>query len=73
MDRLRGHYPKWNKSARERQILYDITVESKKHNKWTNVTKTTHWYREQTSGYQPREETGEGPDTGRGLSINYEV
>ena len=48
MDRLRGHYPKWNKSARERQILYDITVESKKHNKWTNVTKTTHWYREQT-------------------------
>ena len=25
MDRLGGHYVKWNKSDRERQILYDIT------------------------------------------------
>ena len=25
MDRLGGHYAKWNKSDRERQILYDIT------------------------------------------------
>ena len=31
MDGLGGHYAKWNKSDRERQILYDITyVESKK-------------------------------------------
>ena len=25
MDGLRGYYAKWNKSDRERQILYDIT------------------------------------------------
>ena len=25
MDGLGGHYAKWNKSDRERQILYDIT------------------------------------------------
>ena len=25
MDELGGHYAKWNKSDRERQILYDIT------------------------------------------------
>ena len=25
MDGLRGHYAKWNKSDRERQLLYDIT------------------------------------------------
>ena len=33
-------YTKWNKSNRERQILYDITyVESKKYNKLMNITK----------------------------------
>ena len=26
MDRLGGYYAKWNKSDRERQILYDISV-----------------------------------------------
>ena len=25
MDGLRGYYAKWNKSDRERQMLYDIT------------------------------------------------
>ena len=31
MDGLGRHYAKWNKSDRERQMLYDITyVESKK-------------------------------------------
>ena len=25
MDRLGGHYAKWNKPEKERQILYDIT------------------------------------------------
>ena len=30
------HYAKWNKSDRERQILY---AESKKHNKLVNTTK----------------------------------
>ena len=27
MDGLGGHYAKWNKSDRERQIMYDITCE----------------------------------------------
>ena len=33
MDGPRGHYAKWNKLDRQRQILYDITynVESKKY------------------------------------------
>ena len=26
MDRLGGYYAKWNKSDRERQILYDISI-----------------------------------------------
>ena len=55
MDGLGGHYAKWNKSDRERQILYDITyVESKKHNKLVNITKKkwTHSYRGWTHGYQ---------------------
>ena len=34
MDELGGHYAKWKKSDRERQILYGITyVDSKKYNK----------------------------------------
>ena len=37
---LGEHYSKWNKSDRERQILYDITyVESKKYSKLVNITK----------------------------------
>ena len=36
MDGLWGYYAKWNKSERERQILYDFThVEHKKQNKHT--------------------------------------
>ena len=43
MDGLGGYYAKWNKSDRERQILYDITqMKTKK--------KQTHRYREQTCG-----------------------
>ena len=41
-----------------------------------NITKQkqSHRYREQTSGYQWGEQSGEGQDTGRGLrSTNYYV
>ena len=54
MDGFGGHYAKWNKSDRERQVLYDITyVKSKIYNKLVNITKKkqTHRYRKQTSGY----------------------
>ena len=53
MDGLGGHYAKWNKSDRERQILYDVTYMCNK-KKLVNITKKkqTHRYREQTSGYQ---------------------
>ena len=71
MDGLRGHYAKWNKSDRERQITvgYLLYVESKKYNKLVNITKKkqTHRYREQTSGYQWGERSGEGKGRGRGL------
>ena len=52
MDGLGGYYAKWNKSDRERQILYDITYmwNLKKYNKLMNITKQkqTHRYRGQT-------------------------
>ena len=56
MDRLGGHYTKWNKSNRERQILYDIIYmwNLNKYNELMNITKKKqiHRFREQTSGYQ---------------------
>ena len=37
MNRPRGYWTKWNKSEKERQILYDFTyIWYKKNNKWTN-------------------------------------
>ena len=41
MDGLGGHYAYWNKSDRERQILYGITYmwNLKKYNELENVTK----------------------------------
>ena len=41
MDGLRGHYAEWNKSDRERQMLYDITYmcNLKKYNKLVNKAK----------------------------------
>ena len=62
MDGLGEYYAKWNKSDRERQILYDITYmwnlknttkkEKQKYNKLMNITKKqqTHRHREQTDG-----------------------
>ena len=61
----------------QRKILYDIMciwywlyVETKK--KMTNTKKYTHWYREQTSGFQWREGRVEGQHSGRGWrTTNY--
>ena len=65
MDGLGGHYAKWNKPDKERQILYDITYmwNLKKYNKLLNLTKKkwTHRYREQISGYH----CGVGWENGR--------
>ena len=64
IDRPRGYYAKSNKSDRKRQIQYDLNVESKKLNKWTNITiqKQIHRYREQICGCEAgggRKEIGE--------------
>ena len=50
---LEGIMLKWNKSHRERQILYDITSvwNLKKYSELVNITKKTQTYRKQTSGY----------------------
>ena len=50
----RGYYSKWNKSDRERQILYDFTFMWKIKNETKEQTKQkqTHRYREKTSGCQ---------------------
>ena len=36
-----GYYAKWNKSNREKQIPYDLYVESEKQNKLMNITEQT--------------------------------
>ena len=41
MDRLEGQYAKWNKSDRERQILYDIAIDRILKKKLVNITKKT--------------------------------
>ena len=42
VDGLRGHYTKWNKSERERQILYDLTyIQNLKTNSKTNKNELT--------------------------------
>ena len=64
MDGLGGHYAEWNKSDRERQILYDITYidmwNLKRQHMNITKKKQPHRYREQTSGYQWGEGRGEG-------------
>ena len=57
------YYTWWNKSHRERQILYIFTYMwnlKNEINKWSNTTKQkqTHRYWEWTSGYQNRDEWG---------------
>ena len=56
-DGLGCHHAKWNKSDRERQVLYDITYiwnQKNTTNQPVDVTKKkqSHRYRERTSGYQ---------------------
>ena len=71
------HYANWNKSHRERQILYDIIFEeSKKYNKLVNITKKkqSHRYREQNSSYQWGEGRWDGQYWGREVKVrNYYV
>ena len=61
MDGPWGHYAKWNKSDKERQILYELTyiwnLKKKNHQ--------THRYREQTDGCQ-RWGGGRGGEMGEG-------
>ena len=54
MNRLRGHYVKWNESNRERPILYNITYMWNLKNKTVSKTKEKqiHRYREQINSYQ---------------------
>ena len=57
MSGIGGQHAKWNKSDRERQILYIIcTWNLKNTNKLVNIIKKkqTHRYKEQTNGYQWR-------------------
>ena len=53
MDRSGGYYSKWNKSDRERQMLYDITYmwdlkkKTTEHNekpKQTQIQRTNQWF-----------------------------
>ena len=41
MDGLKGHYAKWNKSDREKQIIYQLYVEFGKLSKLLNITKSS--------------------------------
>ena len=72
MDGPGGHYAKWNKSDREKQILYDTTlyVESKIYNKVVNLSKKKQTYRyKRTNWWLPVRKC-----RGKGLrSTNYYV
>ena len=60
-DRPGEYYAKWNRSDRERKILYDITYMWNLKSKLVNITKKkqTHRQREQTGSYR---RPGEGQD-----------
>ena len=61
---------------KDKYCMISLICESKKYNKLVNITKKklTHRYREQTSGYQWGEVSGEEQYRGRGLSgTNYYV
>ena len=48
-----GHYPKWNKSHKERQILYDLFFYGVfQTNKWSSNKTQAHRYKEQIGDYQ---------------------
>ena len=71
MDKLGGHYAKWNESDRERQILHDIIYvwnlkkiqQTSEYNKKRNKT---HRFREWTNGYQWGKREGGGGNIGEG-------
>lgn len=65
MDKLGGHYAKWNESEENKH--YDITYMWNLKNELVNVTKKTHMYREQSSSYQWGDGRGEGQDRVKGL------
>ena len=70
MDGLGGYFAKWNKSNRDRQILYNITYILNLKNipcQW--ILKKRKRYREQTSGYQWRKGRDEGRYRGRRLRV----
>ena len=54
-DGLGGHYAKWNKSDRERQMLYDITYmwSLKKYNKLVDITKKKQTWIQKTNEWLP--------------------
>ena len=58
MDGPRGHYAKWNKSDIERQIPYDFSYVEDLKNETNKKQKEIHKYREQTGGYQRKEDSG---------------
>ena len=64
-----GRYAKWNKSDRERQILYAIKHMWNLKNKLIDITKKKqiHRYRGQTSGHQLGERKQNGQDRDSGL------
>ena len=52
MDGLRGHYAKWNKSDKERKVIwYHLYIEPKKYNKLVNVTEKKKTHRSRSSLY----------------------
>ena len=75
MDGVGWHYAKWNKSDRERQILYAIIFmwNLKNNNKLANITKKKqiHRHREQTSGYQWGEKRGEVYNKLQGYTVQH--
>ena len=75
-DGPRAYYAKWDVRQRKTNgVWLYLYVESKKQNKWTNITKKkqTYRYREQTSVCQSREIWEEGWNGWRGLrGTNYQ-
>ena len=70
MNGLGGHYTKWYKSDRERQILYDIIYMWNLKNKTNyeyNKKRNRLIYKEQISGHYWGEERREGQYRGREL------
>ena len=71
---LEGIIPsKISQTEKDKYCMISLMCRIKKYHKLVNITKKqTHRYREQTSGYQWEEVSGEGQHRGRGLrGTNY--